>query len=97
MVRYRYGPWDPAYYGILGSLIGKGLVEPKSIKRGIGFRTTQKGKELANSLSKEIYWRDISNRSRLLKKHFDLSGTSLKEFVYEHFPEVTQAKWGEVL
>ena len=27
MMRYRYGPWDPSYYAVLGSLIGRGLVE----------------------------------------------------------------------
>ena len=97
MVRYRYGPWDPAYYGILGRLIGKGLIEPKSISRGIGFKTTEKGQEVVNSLSKEIDWKEISNRSILLRKHFDLSGSFLKNFVYKHFPEVTQAKWGEKL
>lgn len=97
MVRYRYGPWDPAYYAILGRLIGKGLVEPKSINRGIGFITTQNGKNLANSLSKESLWQDISTRAKILRKHFDLTGSSLKDFVYEHFPEVTQAKWGDKL
>jgi hypothetical protein len=25
MVRYRYGPWDPAYYALLGSLLARGL------------------------------------------------------------------------
>jgi hypothetical protein len=97
MVRFRYGPWDPAYYGILGRLIGKDLIEPTSISRGIGFRTTEKGQMVANSLSKEIDWKEISNRSKLLRKHFDLSGSFLKDFVYKHFPEVTQAKWGEEL
>ncbi|MFE2970175.1 hypothetical protein ACFXKC_42275 [Streptomyces sp. NPDC059340] len=29
MIRYRYGPWDPAYYAPLGALTGKGLIEPK--------------------------------------------------------------------
>lgn len=27
MMRYRYGPWDPSYYAVLGSLIGRGLVD----------------------------------------------------------------------
>ena len=27
MVRFRYGPWDPAYYAVLGSLLGRGLIE----------------------------------------------------------------------
>src|SRR4051794_14211516 len=35
MVRYRYGPWDPAYFALLGSLIGRGLVVPVPDSRGI--------------------------------------------------------------
>src|SRR6266487_3413996 len=27
MVRYRYGPWDPAYFALLGSLLARGLIE----------------------------------------------------------------------
>ena len=29
-----------------------------------------------------------------LKRHFDLSGSTLKDFIYEHFPEVSSANWG---
>src|SRR4051812_6425795 len=41
MVRYRFGPWDPSYFTILGRLIGKGLVQPVPIRRGIGFKVTE--------------------------------------------------------
>jgi hypothetical protein len=27
MMRYRYGPWDPSYFAVLGSLVGRGLIE----------------------------------------------------------------------
>src|SRR6266536_5471076 len=40
MVRYRYGPWDPAYFSLLGSLIGRGLIRPVPAARGIGYKTT---------------------------------------------------------
>src|SRR5438445_13586516 len=40
MIRYRFGPWDPSYFSLLGVLIGKGLVEPVRLSKGIGYRTT---------------------------------------------------------
>jgi hypothetical protein len=95
MVRFRYGPWDPAYYGLIGRLIGKGLIEPVSINRGIGFKATTKGREIARKLADDPYWNIVSQRSKLLRKHFDLTGTSLKDFIYDFFPEVTSATWGE--
>jgi len=97
MIRYRYGPWDPSYFAILGRLIGKGLVQPVPAQNGIGYRVTGQGKELAKKLMKEDSWKETRERVKLLKKHFNLSGNSLKEFVYQHFPEVAGASWGDRL
>ncbi len=97
MVRYKFGPWDPAYFNILGSLIGKGFVDPVPISSGIGYKTTPLGKKLADELFKDESWKPVGLKTKLLRKHFDLSGSRLKEFVYENFPEVTQAKMGENL
>ena len=97
MVRYRYGPWDPSYYAILGRLIGKGLVVPVPISRGIGYRASEKGREIAERLRGESAWEDSVKRLEVLRKHFNLEGKTLKEFIYQTFPEVTQASWGELL
>ena len=97
MVRYRYGPWDPAYFALLGRLIGKGLVRPAPFSRGIGYRVTVRGREIASHLGEEEAWSESSQRIELLRKHFDLTGGYLKKFIYEHFPEVTQATWGQRL
>ncbi len=97
MVRYRYGPWDPAYYAVLGRLIGKGLVRPAPFSRGIGYRATEEGRAISRALSDESAWRDTAERIKLLRQHFNLTGTNLKKFIYEHFPEVAQASWGEPL
>lgn len=97
MVRYRYGPWDPAYFALLGSLIGRGLVIPVSGRSGVAYRTTEVGEQLAKTLAKTEPWSATHQRTRLLKRHLNLSGTKLKDFVYEHFPEVTSASWGEHL
>lgn len=97
MVRYRYGPWDPSYYAILGRLIGKGLIVPVPYEKGIGYKTTQKGQEIATKLRTEPAWMETTRKLELLKRYLDLSGTTLKNFIYDHFPEVTKAEWGESL
>ena len=97
MIRYRYGPWDPSYYAVLGRLIGKGLVEVVPNKRGLSYRTTELGNQLAKSLAKEDTWLETRSRVKLLKQNFDLTGNSLKNFIYSHFPEVTGASWGQKL
>ncbi len=97
MVRYRYGPWDPSYFALLGRLIGKGLVLPAPFARGIGYRTTEKGRMIATSLQEEPAWVDVAQRVEILRKHFNLSGTNLKKFIYDYFPEITRATWGRPL
>lgn len=97
MVRYRYGPWDPSYFALLGSLIGRGLIDPILERRGIGFRSTSLGREVAGALAEEESWGQTVARIKLLRRHFDLTGRSLQDFIYEHFPEVTSASWGERL
>lgn len=97
MVRYRFGPWDPAYYALLGRLIGKGLVRPAPFTRGIGYRVTDKGRTVALAMHCEPAWVDTAERLEVLRRHFDLSGAYLKKFIYEHFPEVTKATWGQSL
>jgi hypothetical protein len=98
MVRYRYGPWDPAYFALLGSLIGRGLITPVSHRSGVGYRTTEEGGRAARDLAATDAWADIADRTRLLKRHFgSVSGTFLMKFIYEHFPEVTGAEWHQQL
>jgi hypothetical protein len=97
MVRYRYGPWDPSYYAILGRLHGKALVEGVPGRRGLTYRTTARGAQVAASLRETEEWAGVSTGCRLLKRHMDLGGTALKAFIYDHFPEVSGAKWGDAL
>lgn len=97
MVRYKYGPWDPSYFAILGRLIGKGLVSPVPFERGIGYKVTEMGREVSAGLEDEPIWKSTKEGVTLLRRHFNLTGTTLKNFIYTNFPEVTQAKWGETL
>ncbi|MGH0029950.1 MAG: hypothetical protein ACQGVC_09175 [Myxococcota bacterium] len=97
MVRYRYGPWDPSFYAVLGRLIGKRLVDPVPSKRGIAFRVTDRGRELAQAIASEPVWEETNDRLDLLRRHLNLKGTTLKNFIYDNFPEVTNASWGDSL
>lgn len=100
MMRYRYGPWDPAYYAILGSLIGRGLVQvvplPGSRGRsgGLGFRTSDLGAQVAADLKEDESFALMSQRLALLRKYLDKSGNTLKNYLYE-LPEVSDATWHE--
>lgn len=97
MVRFRYGPWDPSYFALLGSLIGRQLVEVIPYSRGLGYRATPAGKALTKTLATEPAWSETKRRADLLKRHFDLSGSTLKDMIYRLFPEVSDAGWQEAL
>jgi hypothetical protein len=98
MVRYRYGPWDPAYYALLGALLGRGLITTIPEGNYLGFRTTPRGHEVAAELTSAEAWESVAARAALLQRAFKTQkGSFLKNWIYQHFPEVTQASWGESL
>jgi len=97
MVRYRYGPWDPAYYAILGRLIGKALIEPIPYSHGVGYRATSLGLSVAEKLCAVSEWQRVRENAIALLRRFDLTGTNLTAFIYEHFPEISGAKWGDAI
>ncbi len=97
MVRYRFGPWDPAYFAVLGRLIGKRLVRIVPASRGLAYKTTDTGREVARKLSEDSSWSDTTKRIALLKRYLNLTGSTLKTFIYQNFPEVSEATWGEPL
>jgi hypothetical protein len=94
MMRFRYGPWDPSYYAVLGSLIGRGLVEvePLAGSGGFGYRTTASGAGFAEQLLADEIFYKVGDRAKLLRRHLDKSGRTLKDYVYE-LPEVADATW----
>ncbi|MFE3409186.1 hypothetical protein ACFXMT_12865 [Streptomyces mirabilis] len=95
MVRYRYGPWDPSYYSLLGSLIGRGLVEVVKVNsRGLGYRSTANGASFVERLLEDESWDEYQARATLLRRHFDISGENLKKLVYSLFPDISGSSWG---
>jgi len=98
MMRYRYGPWDPSYFAVLGSLVGRRLIEvvPAEGTNALGYRTTMTGAELAASLTDDGAFDELLGRITLLRRHLDLTGESLKRLLYD-LPEVADAAWHEEL
>ncbi len=70
MIRYRYGPWDPSYYAVLGSLTGRGLVAAVPAPNGIGYRTTDRGHSVAASIAREEVWSDVHSRTRVVNPDY---------------------------
>lgn len=97
MIRYRYGPWDPSYYATLGSLIGRGLVDAVPVPKGIGYRATAAGREVVESVLTDDSWTHVYDNTRLVKRHLDLAGSTLKDILYAQIPEMTNADWHEEL
>ena len=97
MIRYRYGPWDPAYFALLGRLVGRGLIVPVPGTRSVTYRTTETGHQVASDLRANPHWDETSKLAVLLKRHFDLGGTRLKEMIYEYFPDIARAGWGKTV
>jgi hypothetical protein len=98
MVRFRYGPWDPAYYALLGRLLGRGLITTVPGGRYIGFRVTEAGHEVARAIGETDAWALTAKRARTLRAEFrEHKGTWLQDFIYRVFPEVTGAEWGRLL
>lgn len=98
MMRYRYGPWDPSYYALLGALIGRDLIEsiPLPGSNGFGYRTNSRGAQLVVNLKDDESFSELSTRAQLLRRHLDLSGTTLKTLIYR-LPEISNANWREEL
>lgn len=96
MVRFRYGPWDPSHYAVLGSLIGRGLITTVREKKYVAFRATDRGSTVARRLAQTEPWSDVDRRSKLLRRAFkSQTGAFMKKWIYDNFPEVTRASWGE--
>jgi hypothetical protein len=97
MIRFKYGPWDFRYRRFLNLLVAKGLAHIVISGRTVHIGITDKGHRAAERLSDDEYFHDLRSRSRLLKTHFDMGGTSLMRFIYRTFPELTTLKYGEVI
>lgn len=96
MIRYRYGPWDKLYYQILIYLISKNLITIEIQKEVELFGLTSAGKQVAENLSNSPFFTQTILRAKVLKKVFPRwSGSGVKNFIYENFPEIVSLSLGE--
>lgn len=97
MVRYKYGPWDHKYYAIIGSLVGRGLVEYVGDRSMIRLRPTERGLAVASQLRRLPEWAEIRQRLDFLAHHYNISGTKLKDLIYESFPALLENSLGTAI
>jgi len=95
MVRYRFGPWDHRYRSFLNILVAKSLVTVNIEGRTVVISLTESGRGCASELAKQDVFEPYARRSRVLKRHFDITATHLMQFIYETIPEVGSLRSGE--
>jgi len=96
MIRFRYGPWDFRYRRWLGILHGKGLIDLQISGRTIETSLTERGREVAKTVAEQESYTELFARSQIIKRYFgSMSGTKLKDFIYQTFPDLKNLRWGE--
>lgn len=95
MIRYKYGPWDNNYYNIFAYIVAKGFVEIEPTKsKGDVFLLTKKGEFAAKELQGPEF-EELQERCFLVHKLFgDVSGSTIKTFIYEYFTEIIDKPLG---
>jgi hypothetical protein len=89
MLRYKYGPWDDRYYGTVGALVGRGLLEYVPARGRLALRPTEGGRALARIIAADPAWHRTAVRCAVLHRAFArLSGNQIKKLIYTHLPDV---------
>lgn len=95
MIRFRYGPWDHRYRRWIALLASRGLATVYLKGKTVNVVLTEEGERVAMKLEVGPM-KKLSDRAKVVSRRFgSQSGTALKNFVYETFPELTDMKWGE--
>ncbi|MEG1452057.1 hypothetical protein [Brevundimonas sp.] len=77
-------------------MASRGLLTVSLQGRKIEIGLTEEGRTLADDLSAQAIFADLAARGTIVMKAVgDMSGTRLKDFVYEVVPEITGMKWGQ--
>ncbi|ANB77309.1 hypothetical protein AYM40_35075 [Paraburkholderia phytofirmans OLGA172] len=96
MIRFRYGPWDHRYRRWVSLMAARSLVEVGVIGKTVQIWLTPLGHEIAEQLTADGSLEAVADRASVVAKRFGTkSGTALKDFVYDTFPEITDMKWGQ--
>jgi hypothetical protein len=94
MIRYKYGPWDTKYYDVFALLVAKGLISIHPTDKGDEFALTDRGQFAIEELQGPEF-EEIVERCRLVYRLFGgKSGTAMKKFIYDNFPEIVARPMG---
>lgn len=95
MIRYKYGPWDSIYYPVLAYLLAKGMLKVTIRKDVEYFGLTDEGLAVSCTISGSPAFKTLVSRAKVLKRLFPRwNGTTVKDFIYEHFPEIVSLPLG---
>lgn len=98
MLRYKYGPWDHKYYIILAYMLSKKLINIEFNNLNDNYILLEKGQILANNLMEQNEWQEIAQRCSIVGKLFEgQKGTTIKDFIYLHFPEVVHTPYSQMI
>lgn len=96
MIRFRYGPWDHRYRRWVSLMAARGLVTVGVQGKTVNIWLTPEGHDIAAVIADNEPHHTLAERAKLVTTRFgSKSGSGLKDFVYETFPEITNMKWGE--
>jgi hypothetical protein len=99
MIRYKYGPWDDRYYPVIGALVGRELLRYVAGRRGsVALAPTADGKRIAGEVAQTEQWAEIADRCQAIANaSTGLSGTALKDLIYQQLPELMDRPHREVI
>lgn len=98
MIRYRYGPWDHAYYTVLGYMLAKSLIVLEQHNGVDVFCLTEAGVKSARSLVASGSFDDTALYSEATASLFRMyNGAGLKKFIYDNFPDVVNRPVGQTI
>ena len=95
MIRFKYGPWDFRYRRFINTLVGMGLLYIRLQGKSYHLCLTNKGVDVAKDIVQQESFKDISERARLIRINFNMSGTNLMKFIYKTFPEIGTLQFGK--
>lgn len=94
MVRFKYGPWDFRYRRFINTLVGMGLIYVRLEGKSYNLGLTEKGTGIANQILLDTAFNDLRDRAKIIRIHFNMSGTNLMRFIYKTFPEIGTLQYG---
>ncbi|NHC12572.1 hypothetical protein [Motilibacter deserti] len=87
MIRYRYGPWDPRYRNFVSFLETRKLLSVRKGRKVERYVLTRAGVDVADRLVSRPEFGPIVSRCAVMSGTLaKMSGTELKELIYELFP-----------